>query len=304
MTKDTIAEDTARMALDTEPVAEPGTLAISARAPFDAAGVLAFLRSRTIVAIDAVAGSTYERSCRVGDRIGFLRVEAGESALALTVSDALVPDLRFIVERVRRMFDVDADAEEIGRRLSQDPLLRRMVRRRPGVRIAGAWDPFEVSIRAIVGQQVSVAAATTIVGRIVEKYGQRVDSAVGALLFPEPAVLAGASLDGLGMPGRRSETIRRVSRAFADGALPLDGSRPLDEIVAALVALPGIGPWTAQYIALRALSEPDAFPAGDLGLRKAAGGGIPISEKELFRRAESWRPWRGYAAMLLWGSLT
>ena len=280
-------------------------LLLPARAPFDGAGILRFLRTRAIAGIDRVDELSYERLCRVGDRIGSIAVEVGDSGVALSVSDPLVYDANFIAERVRAIFDLDADPVAIGEHLSKDPLLRELVGRRPGVRIAGAWDPFEVCVRAVVGQQVSVAAASTILRRIVEKFGRRIEGAAGGLdlLFPDPAVLAEATTEHLGMPGRRCETIRLLSRAVADDALPLDGTHSLETVVAALLDLPGIGRWTAEYIALRGLSHPDAFPAGDLGLRKAVGGGTPVPEREILQRAESWRPWRGYAAMLLWGSL-
>lgn len=281
----------------------PADAVLPARTPFDGAGVLRFLRTRAIAGLDRVGEGSYERLCRVGDRVGSIGIEVRDAGVALSARDPLVRDAAFLAERVRTMFDLDADTVAIGAHLAKDPLLRELVRRRPGVRIAGAWDPFEVCIRAIVGQQVSVAAASTILRRIVEKFGRRVEGAAGELdlLFPDPAVLAEASTEQLGMPGRRCETIRRLSREIAGDALPLDASQPLGSVLAALVALPGIGRWTAEYIALRGLSHPDAFPAGDLGLRRAAGGGTPVPERELARRAESWRPWRGYAAMLLWG---
>lgn len=280
-------------------------LLLPARTPFDGAGVLRFLRTRAIAGMDRVEDSSYERLCRIGDRVGSIAVEVSEAGVALSVSDPLVRDAAFIADRLRTLFDLDADAEAIGSHLSKDALLRGLLRRRPGVRIAGAWDPFEVCVRAIVGQQVSVVAASTILRRIVEKFGRRVEAAAGELdlLFPEPAVLAEAPTEHLGMPGRRWETIRVLSRAVADDTLRLDRVQELETIIAALVDLPGIGRWTADYIALRGLSHPDAFPAGDLGLRKVVGGGVPLSERELLRRAESWRPWRGYAAMLLWSSL-
>lgn len=282
-------------------------LTLAPRAPFDFEGILRFLASRTIAEMDAVEAQTYRRHCRVGDAVGTIEIDANEREVALATSDTLVRDLRFVVERVRRMLDLDADSEAIGSHLGRDRLLKRLLRRRPGVRIAGSWDPFEVCVRAVVGQQVSVAAASTIMRRIIERFGDRLPTAEGEerLLFPSPETLASVPLEGLGMPRRRCETIREIARAVASRGIVLDGSTTLDTTVASLTSLSGIGNWTAEYIALRALSEPDAFPAGDLGLRKAAGeGGPPLSERELLRRAESWRPWRGYAAMLLWGSLS
>ncbi|MGZ4777589.1 MAG: DNA-3-methyladenine glycosylase family protein, partial [Thermoanaerobaculia bacterium] len=190
--------------------------------------------------------------------------------------------------RVRKLFDLAADPIAIEAHLIRDKQLARRVAKLPGVRVPGAWDPFEVGVRAIVGQQVSVAAATTIMGRIVERYGE------GA--FPTPRRLMNARGTAIGMPRARWATIRALAAAEAREGL-FTQRRSLDESISTLTSIRGIGPWTAHYIAMRALREPDAFPAGDLGLRKAMAN---LSDRELRERAEGWRPYRAYAAMLLW----
>ncbi len=192
---------------------------------------------------------------------------------------------RNAADRARHLFDTDTDPQPIAAHLSKDRVLRPILRRHRGIRVPGAWDPFEVVIRAIVGQQVSVAGATTTLRKIVAQFGG----------FPTPAELAATTLGG--MPSQRAATIRRVAAAVATGDLALERTESLDEAIRRLTSIKGIGPWTANYIAMRALREPDAFPSGDLGLQKAAG---IRSEKELLRIAEAWRPWRAYAAMLLW----
>jgi len=177
-------------------------------------------------------------------------------------------------------------------------LLAPILKAHPGLRVPGAWDGFETTVRAILGQQVSVRGATTMAGRLVEALGVPVPSPRDGLthLFPSPAEVARADLSRLGVPGARRRCLHGVARAVASGSLALDGAASLEDAVARLTALPGIGPWTGQYVAMRALGEPDAFPAGDLALKKETG----LSEAALLRRAEAWRPWRAYAALLLW----
>ncbi len=227
--------------------------------PFDFNGVLAWLGARAIPGIETVADGRYRR--------GNVRVWHEDGAVHATGGRL----------KVRRVFDLDADPAAIARTLSRDSMLAPLLRNRPGIRVPGAWNPFELAVRAIVGQQVSVAGARTILGRIAAVHGFA------------PERLADANIEG--MPRKRAETIRNLARAVA--AKELDLERPS---IDALIALPGIGPWTANYIAMR-LGDADAFPAGDLILRRSAGN---LTEKELLRRAEAWRPWRAYGAMLLW----
>ncbi|MGA9524129.1 MAG: DNA-3-methyladenine glycosylase 2 family protein, partial [Myxococcaceae bacterium] len=176
------------------------------------------------------------------------------------------------------------------------------VRRRPGLRVPGGWDGFEVALRAVLGQQVSVAGATTLARRLVGQYGEQKKSAREGLdrSFPSPASLVDAPLEKLGLPKARANTLRAVAAAVLDGRIDFRVDQRLDEFVERFVAIPGIGPWTAHYVAMRALSHPDAFPAGDLVVRRVLGGGEPISEREAEARSEAWRPWRAYAVLHLW----
>jgi AraC family transcriptional regulator of adaptative response / DNA-3-methyladenine glycosylase II len=228
---------------------------------------------------------------------------AGEPCLAVKVPADLGADLVRIVERVRWMFDLDAEPREIAAHLRRDPALRERVRTRPGLRIPGAWDGFELAVRAVLGQQITVAGATTLTGRLVEAHGDPHPNGEDGLhrLFPRPRALLRADLSRLGLTKSRAETLRALARAVCRGELVLDGSAEPDEVREQLRSLPGIGDWTAQYVAMRALGESDAFPAGDLGLRRALadGSNLPTSRRVL-ERAEAWRPWRAYAAMHLW----
>ncbi len=227
----------------------------------------------------------------------------GESALALRVWLPSLPALLPLVERVRGIFDLTADPVRIATDLGRDPLLASRIAIRPGIRVPGAWDPFELAVRAVLGQQVSVRAATTLAGRLVEAFGEPIETSIPALThrFPAAEVLAEADVATIGLPRARAETIRALARAVTEGRLVLDGAAGLDGAIASLLSIPGIGPWTAHYIAMRAFREPDAFPAADLGLRRAAArNGRPPSAAALERRAEAWRPWRAYAALWLW----
>lgn len=238
--------------------------------PYDWPMLAGWLRARAIAGVEVVDDETYARG---GATVRHL---AADSALRVTGG-------REAVVRARHLFDVDADPRLIRKTLAKDSLLAPLLRRRPGIRVPGAWDPFELAVRAVVGQQVSVAAARTILGRIALAHGFA------------PERLAEVTIEG--MPRRRSETIRVLARAVARREVVLERGASLEESIAMLTALPGIGPWTAHYIAMRALGERDAFPSGDLILRRNAGN---LSERELLRRAEVWRPWRAYGAMLLW----
>jgi 3-methyladenine DNA glycosylase/8-oxoguanine DNA glycosylase len=196
------------------------------------------------------------------------------------------------------MFDVDADPDTINRHLQIDPLLRGRIRRRPGLRVPGAWEPFELAVRAIVGQQASVAGAATLVKRLTRTFGSAFASGDDSLAwtFPDAAALADAPLERVGLTRARAAAIRALAASFAAGELAFDEDCHPDTVVARLRELPGVGPWTAQYIAMRGLSDPDAFPIGDLGLRRATD----LTDRALAERAEAWRPWRAYAAMHLW----
>jgi AraC family transcriptional regulator of adaptative response / DNA-3-methyladenine glycosylase II len=275
------------------------TLHLRHRPPFDADGLLGFFGRRALPGLERVEGERYLRTVPIGDGAAdLIEVRVTAERVELTLPNALARRAAAVVARVRRLFDLDADPSSSAATLALDPLLAPLLARWPGVRLPGCWDPFETAVRAVLGQQVSVAAATTLASRLVARHGGRVTLPNGESVRPFPTPRAIADLDDdLGLTRRRSEALRTLARCVVNGDLDLDGDP--DEIRASLLALPGFGPWTAEYLALR-LGDPDAFPAGDLILRRAAGGDTPLTEAALRRRAEAWRPWRGYAALLLW----
>ncbi|MGZ5354663.1 MAG: DNA-3-methyladenine glycosylase family protein, partial [Actinomycetota bacterium] len=204
---------------------------------------------------------------------------------------------------LRRLLDLDADPETIDGTLSADPALRPLVRRTPGVRVPGAVDGLELAVRAVLGQQVTVRAARTLAGRLVERLGAPLDRPVGAVThaFPSADRLAEAPEAGLGMPDGRARTIHRLAELVALGGLDLSGAADRDETLRRLADVPGVGPWTCAYVAMRALGDPDAFPAGDLGLRRGLERlGFEATPAAILARGERWRPWRAYAVMRLW----
>ena len=271
------------------------------RPPYDWTALASFLEGRAIPGVELVTPEAYRRTIAVDGKSGTLEVAPikGRDHLLLSVSLQDLDGVIGLVSRVRRMFDCGADPAVIGDHLAADPLLAPLVKQRPGLRLPSAWDPFEMAVRAILGQQVSVAAATTIAGRLVDRLGTPLASPLDGLthLFPAPAAVAEADLSGLGLTSKRAETVKGFAVAVAAGRLVLDAPLGVEEFAARIVALPGIGPWTAQYVAMRALGEPDGFPASDLGLKHASRG------VDLAARAEDWRPWRSYAALHLWASL-
>ncbi len=282
--------------ISAQPRGTPLTLQLPYRPPYDVAAMLAFYRMRAIPGLERVDGEVYERRYRVGDRVALVRIAQGKGhSLQLTVHDlplAALPDLLY---RVRRMWDLDADMQRIGDLLGQDPLLARLQARWPGVRLPGGWDEYEVMLRAIVGQQVSVKGAITILGRLVA----RTEAQFGVAQLPAPAQLCELDLDGIGMPGSRIRTLRGVAKALASGELTLTTAS--DE---QLLALPGIGPWTVSYWRLRCGMDTDAFPASDLVLQKALGGGTKLPVKEVLTQSAAWQPWRSYAASWLWHAMS
>lgn len=282
---------------------------LSYRPPLDWNRMVRFLRVRALDGIESVSAATYSRLVAVDDECGRVHVGQvpGEPQLHVTVPLNLSKHLATIVERTRRLFDLDADMLEVERGLGRDPLIARHVVARPGLRVPGAWDPYELAVRAILGQRVSVRAARTLANRIVQAYGRVVSDREGRCsqrLFPEPEALADARLERLGLDAVRARAIRLISRAMARNRYFLEAYNSFDDLVDQLLAIPGIGLWTANYVAMRALGEPDAFPSADLVLRRAAGrDGAALTARELQNRAESWRPWRAYAAMHLWASV-
>jgi AraC family transcriptional regulator of adaptative response / DNA-3-methyladenine glycosylase II len=246
-----------------------------------------------------VSGGRYRRTFRAGERVGVVSValDASRSALVADVGGPLAGSTSDLVRRVRRLGDADCDPEVVGDRLRRDPLLAPLVARHPGIRVPGAWDGFELAVRAVLGQQVSVRAATTIAGRVAAHFGTSMaGDATLTHLFPTPAQLAEAPLEQVGVLPSRARTIRMLAQQVANGAIDV-GTADAAATLAALRRIPGIGPWTTAYIAMRAFGDRDAFLTGDLVLRRAAGG---LTTRALDRRAERWRPWRAYAVMLLW----
>lgn len=274
------------------------------RAPFDWPTMLQWLSPRAIPGVEEVGPSRYCRTVVCEGIRGVVRIEASDDgALLLHVPGTLSASLVVLVRRLRRLFDLDTDAHRIAEQLGTDPLLAKAARRHPGVRVPGCWRRFEVAVRIIVGQQVTIAGATRQIGQLTEAYGESLTDPVGGLthVFPTPEALANADIAGLGlMPGARARTIRDLAAAVVEGSDVLEPAANVETAVERLRAIRGIGDWTAQYIAMRALAETDAFPAGDLWIRKALGQGV--TEAAARRRAEPWRPWRAYAAMLLWSN--
>ena len=279
--------------------------------PFDWPLIAGFLAPRCIPGVEAVAGLAYRRTIEFAGCHGTIEIGPDAAgALGVTIRHPDAAAHPAIVARLGRQFDLMTDIAAIQARFSQDPLLAPMVALRPGLRVPGVWDPFELAVRAILGQQVSVAAATTLAGRVALSYGTPLVLEDGpppaglTRVFPPPAALVAADPGVLRIPTRRAQTIAVMAQAaLAEPAL-FEGRLPLAELVARLDARPGIGPWPAHYLAMRALREPDAFPSGDLGLRKAmAVAGVLPSFKDMDARAEAWRPWRAYAALHLWMSL-
>jgi AraC family transcriptional regulator of adaptative response / DNA-3-methyladenine glycosylase II len=283
------------------------TLRLAARPPFDGRALLAYLALRELPGVEEVGADLYRRSVEVGGERGVIAVALDREAcgVRLTLPAALVPEAARIAARVRRLFDLDADPAPIHAHLRADPALAARLRSRRGLRVPGAWSGFELAVRAVLGQQVSVAGARTLAGRLASVHGTRLAAADGRIerVFPDAGTLAAADLSGLGLPRARREALAGLARAVASGALDLEGGQAPEEVRRRLLALPGVGPWTAEYVALRALGEPDALPAGDLGLRRALGSpGQPVAARDLEQRAKDWRPWRSYAAVLLWSS--
>lgn len=276
--------------------------------PYDWPAMLGFLSARAIAGLETVAAGVYSRSFDLNGTHGTFSVRPATSdALELTLDfpdPNAVPD---IVARVRRMFDLDADLATIHRHLiSVDPLLARLIAWRPGLRVPGAWDGLELAIRAVLGQQITVVAAIRLAGKLVAQYGAPLGRPSPGLshVFPTADVLAGADLAALGMPKSRGRTLSGVAQALLDDPRLFEPGR--EGGVARLLALHGIGDWTAQYIALRQLREMDGFPNGDVGLINALAAleGGPVTARQLQSRGEAWRPYRGYAAQVLWTSLS
>lgn len=283
------------------------TLRIHYRPPYDFGGVLDFLRARAIAGVELVGADRYQRTFEQAGEVGSVEVrhEPGEHALAVTLRAGDMRVVLPVVARVRRAFDVDSDVGLIGEQLSADPLLARLVRQRPGLRVPGGFEGFELATRALLGQQVSVGAARLLGERLVRLCGPSVLLGTSLVrLFPRPEHVANADLSRLGAPRARLEALAALAEAACRDPHLFERRSTLEDTVARLRAVRGIGPWTAHYIALRAARDPDAFPASDRGLLRGIllCEGAAWTPTQLERRAERWRPWRAYAAQHLWAA--
>ncbi|HKX30978.1 MAG TPA: AlkA N-terminal domain-containing protein [Blastocatellia bacterium] len=280
------------------------------RPPYDWEVISSFLAARAIRGVEAVSAGRYARSVELNGARGTICVEPGGGAwLRATIRFPRLEALPGIIARVRRIFDLAADPLAIGAHLAEDPTLAPLVAARPGMRVPGAWDGFELAVRAILGQQITVQAATGLLGRLVAAHGSLLDQELPGVeglthLFPRPEGLARADLSTLGMPRSRAAALSGLAAAVVADPLIFGAHRSLDDAIKRFRSLSGIGEWTAQYIAMRELREPDAFPAADLGLLRAMADetGQRPTPRQLLARAENWRPWRAYAALHLWVS--
>jgi AraC family transcriptional regulator, regulatory protein of adaptative response / DNA-3-methyladenine glycosylase II len=285
---------------------ETSVLQLSYRPPYDWASLLRFLAARALAGVEHVTNSSYGRTVQIGKSAGWIRVTHSRKQHALLVefTHSLTPVLPSLLARTRALFDLDARPDVIAKRLRRDARLAAALRANPGLRVPGAFSGFELGLRAILGQQVSVTAATVIASRLVEAFGNPIVTPWPELtrLAPEPARIAGASVDAiarLGIIAARARSLVALASAQQTGALCLDGAlhHSPDDVIRRLTEVPGIGAWTANYIAMRALRWPDAFPKEDVAVRNTLGG---VSPKEAETLSQAWRPWRSYAVMHLW----
>lgn len=284
----------------------PLILRLLPRPPHDYAAQLAFLRGRALAGLEHVGEQRYTRLLSPDPPAWFeLSARPDGAALELALHGVPARALRHCVQQVRRMFDLDADPAAVNPVLSQDPRLAPLLQRRPGLRLTGGWSGFELAVRAVIGQQISVAGARTLTQRLLDRCGAPVPpelAEVGfARGFPGAETLLHADLGGLGLTGARQHTIRALARATLEGQLDFAPGQPLEDFLARCLRIPGIGPWTANYLAIRALGHPDALPSGDVVLQKSLDpAGARSSAARLEERAQAWRPWRSYAVMHLW----
>jgi AraC family transcriptional regulator of adaptative response / DNA-3-methyladenine glycosylase II len=279
-------------------------LQLSYRPPYDWPGILEFLRGRLVKEVEWISDDSYTRTVRLGKQSGWLRVThtPDKCALLLEFTHSLMPVLPALLGRVRNLFDLAARPDLIAAHLMKDERLRPGLTSNPGLRVPGAFDGFEMTVRAVLGQQITVKAATTMSSRFAEAFGDKIETPLPQLarLTPLAARVAAATVDDvakLGIISSRARTIIALAQAFQSGALHLEpGSNP-ESSIQELVALPGIGPWTAHYIAMRALRWPDAFPKEDIAVRNNLGG---VSAKHVEELSQPWRPWRSYAVMHIW----
>jgi AraC family transcriptional regulator of adaptative response / DNA-3-methyladenine glycosylase II len=284
------------------------TLRLGYRAPYDWDAILAFLGARAIAGVELVENGRYARTIEIDGAFGSVQVQPGKNCLEATIRFPRVTALLAIVARLRRLFDLDADIGAIGAHLSGDSALAPLIARRPGLRTPGAWCGFELAVRAILGQQITVTGARQLAVKIVAMAGSDIAPELSgdprlSRVFPSPTRMAAADLSTLGMPRARIAALAALANAVAADPKLIEPAGSYEETIARLLALPGFGPWTAQYWALRALRDSDAFPAADVALLRSplvADKGKRPTPKALLARAESWRPWRAYAAQHLW----
>ena len=274
------------------------------RPPYDWQGLLQFLRARTMTGVEWITDDSYARTVRLGTHTGWIRVKQlpDRNALSVQFTHSLSPVLPALLGRLRNLFDLSARPDQIAAHLMQDRSLRKEVQLNPGLRVPGAFDGFELATRAILGQQITVKAATTLACRFAESFGEAIGTPHPELnrLTPLQEVLAKASVATvakLGIVGSRASSIIALAQALRDGDLQLEAGAQPEQAVQRLTELPGIGPWTAQYIAMRALRWPDAFPRGDVAILNNLGG---ITAKQAEAMSEAWRPWRSYAVFHIW----
>ncbi|WP_395647757.1 DNA-3-methyladenine glycosylase 2 family protein [Terricaulis sp.] len=275
---------------------ETFTVTLSARGDYSITPILDFLSMRALAGVEIGGAKRYARVLKWGDALGWIEVSWGPKGLLLTLSENLAPHLRPLVANVRGAFDLDAEMTTVDAHLASDPRFAHDIKQEPGVRVPGALDGFETAIRAVLGQQVTVAGARTLTERLVAKFGATLEKGPEGLTraFPECGALANAGAEAIakiGLPKKRAETLYALAAAAADGKLPL-ARGAIASGRAALAEIPGIGPWTIEYVALRALGDPDAYPATDIALINALG--------RKGETLEHLKPWRAYAAIRLW----
>jgi AraC family transcriptional regulator of adaptative response / DNA-3-methyladenine glycosylase II len=286
--------------------AETVSVQLEFRPPLAWKSLLSYLHLRAIPGVEAADQTHYRRTVAIADKKGWIAVSMhpSENALNLEISPSLTPVIGAVIGRVKQLFDLGAAPDSVRAVLRQDEILAPTVRRLPGLRVAGAFDGFELAVRTVLGQQVSVKGASTIAGRWAQAFGEPIATPFAALnrLSPTAARMSTVSVDevaALGMVGARARCLVGLAQAVTERKIALTFASNVEEQIDSLMSLPGIGHWTANYIAMRALHWPDAFPTGDLVLMRAANS----NQKQLQRRSEAWRPWRAYAAHYLWQSL-
>jgi AraC family transcriptional regulator, regulatory protein of adaptative response / DNA-3-methyladenine glycosylase II len=306
-----LAPSEIRRAQTVSTATETIALRLAYRPPLAWNHLLNFLGARAITGVEAVIGNAYLRSVEIEKHQGWVKVEQAAEAnhVIVTLPPTLTPVLMKTLARLRHLFDLDANPQIIAEQLSTDSQLATLVKKVPGLRAPGAWDGFELAVRAVLGQQISVRGASTLAARLAENFGKPLATPHEAIFRRSPSAetLAAAKVEeiaAIGLPMKRAATLHSLACAVIDGKLKLTVGADTIATLEALKKISGIGDWTAQYIAMRALHWPDAFPAGDLALRKAFGQDAPMQEAHLLTLAEDWRPWRAYAAMYLWSSLS